>query len=59
MDVVDVIRTGLDSLPAGDFDKGLRSVLCHIEMAVRHLQTAQRLGEAELYTDAVYRCNEA
>lgn len=59
MDILDILRRGLEALPGGDFEKGLRAVIRHIEMAVCHLEGGQSEGDPRLFTDAVYRCNQA
>ena len=58
MDLLAIIRDGIDKLPEGQHP-GLKAVVNHIEVAVRHLQTGQASGDDQFYTDAVYRCNQA
>jgi hypothetical protein len=58
VDLLSIIRDGIDKLPEGEHP-GLKAVINHIEVAIRHLQIGQSSGDDQLYTDAVYRCNQA
>jgi hypothetical protein len=59
MDLVKIIREAIEQLPQGDYSSGLASVANHINVAVRHLEAAQKTKDNHLYTDTVYRCNQA
>lgn len=59
MDILNILREGIEKLPAGEFQVGLQAVVNHIEVAIRHLETAQSSGDSQYYTDAIYRCNQA
>jgi HEPN domain-containing protein len=59
MDILQVLGTKLAQLPVGDHTKGLRAVQIHIEAALRHLKRAQDDADSTLFTDAIYRCNQA
>jgi hypothetical protein len=45
MDLLDLIRSKIDSLPDGPHLSGLRSVLRHIEAAYKHLNRGQTEGD--------------
>lgn len=59
MDIVEIVRTKVESLGEGSFSLGLRAVLRHIETAVRHLQRGQNTLDETAFTDAIYRTNQA
>ena len=59
MDLLDLIRSKINSLPDGPHLSGLRSVLRHIEAAYKHLNRGQTEGDESAFTDAVYRTNQA
>lgn len=58
MDILSILREGVDKLPEGEH-LGLKAVINHIEVAIRHLHVGQSDGDDQLFTDAVYRCNQA
>jgi hypothetical protein len=59
MDLLDLIRKQIDALPGGEHLRGLKSVLLHIETAYRHFARAQSDGDDSLFTDTIYRTNQA
>ena len=59
MDLLESLRTKLNILPDGDHSAGLRAVLVHVEAAFKHLSRGQELTDESLFTDAVYRTNQA
>src|SRR5687768_3826319 len=59
MDINKVIADAISALPEGDFHRGLTAVASHIDVAISHLRQAQTTGQTHLFTDAVYRCNQA
>jgi hypothetical protein len=46
-------------LPSGPHLDGLIAVKAHIDAAVRHLQRGQREPDETLFTDVIFRCNQA
>jgi hypothetical protein len=59
MDLVSIFRSRIDGLTDGDYSTGLKAVLRHVEMAVRHHETGREVREESLFTDAIYRTNQA
>lgn len=59
MDLLAVLRSRIEALPAGDYSPGLRAVLQHVQVAVNHLSRGQSSGDDTAFTDAIYRTNQA
>jgi hypothetical protein len=59
MDVQEILDRKIRELPPGPHSDGLRAVKSHIDAAVRHFARAQTEGDDPLFTDAIYRCNQA
>jgi len=59
VDLLESLRMKLNVLPDGDHSAGLRAVLIHVEAAFKHLSRGQELADESLFTDAVYRTNQA
>ncbi len=59
MDVLDTLRSKIESLPEGHHVAGLRAVLLHIQTAFNHLSRGQSTGDETAFTDAIYRTNQA
>jgi hypothetical protein len=59
MNVLEVIRARVSSLPEGPHTVGLKSILRHIEIAYRHLSRGEDEGDDSAYSDAIYRSNQA
>jgi hypothetical protein len=59
MDLLESLRARLNTLPEGDHSPGLRAVLVHVEAAFKHLARAQESADESLFTDAIYRTNQA
>ncbi|MEH2117121.1 hypothetical protein [Nostoc sp.] len=59
MDLLDILRSKIDSLEDGDHIPGLKAVLLHIETASRHLLRGQKQNEETAFTDSIYRTNQA
>jgi len=58
MDLLKLIRDKCDSFSDPETVQGLGSVTSHIEIAERHLEKGKK-GEDYLFTDAIYRANQA
>jgi hypothetical protein len=59
MDLLDLIRNQVKTLPLGDHQPGLKSVLHHIETAYKHFARGQTDGDESAFTDTIYRTNQA
>lgn len=59
MDFVGSLKQAIDELPAEGPRIGLAPVVSHIEMAIRHWERGKADADPALFTDAVYRCNQA
>lgn len=59
MDLLAILKTRIELLITGEHALGLRSVLQHIQVAVRHLARGAESGDDTAYTDAIYRTNQA
>jgi len=59
MDLLESLRTKLNVLPEGVHPAGLWAVLIHVEAAFKHLSRGQELADESLFTDAIYRTNQA
>jgi hypothetical protein len=59
MDLQEILDRKIRELPPGPHSDGLRAVKSHIDAAVRHFARAQTEGDDPLFTDAIYRCNQA
>jgi hypothetical protein len=59
MDILEIIRRTIETLPDGPHLAGLRSVLRHIEAAYKHFSRAQTDNDESGFTDAIYRTNQA
>jgi hypothetical protein len=59
MDLQKILREKIDALPDGLHMKGLRSVKLHIDNAAKHFERGHRESDQSLFTDAIYRCNQA
>ena len=59
MDLLDLIRTKIATLPDGPHSSGLNAVLSHIDTAYTHLARGQKNNEESAFTDAIYRTNQA
>ncbi len=59
MDIQEVLNNKIKSLPAGDHLAGLKAVKLHIDSAVRHLTRGQSDEDETLFTDVIFRCNQA
>ncbi|MBT9312020.1 GxxExxY protein [Leptothoe kymatousa] len=59
MDLVDTLRSKIDTLADGEYTAGLRAVLAHIETAFAHLRRGQDQNDETAFTDVIYRCNQA
>jgi hypothetical protein len=58
MDLLDLLRNQIRGLPQGSHERGLRSVLQHIEAAYKHFARGQD-GDDTAYTDTIHRTNMA
>ena len=59
MDIHAILDNKITSLPLGIHLDGLRAVKSHIDAAVRHLTRGQKESDESLFTDSIYRCNQA
>src|SRR5215216_5455525 len=59
MNLLEILRSRIGSLPEGDYTQGLKAILRHIEVAGRHLERGQTSAEDTAFTDAIYRTNQA
>jgi hypothetical protein len=59
MNINEILAGKLSRLPAGDHVNGLRAVKSHIDAAMRHLHRGQNDADEALFTDVVFRCNQA
>jgi hypothetical protein len=59
MDVQAILDKKIKELPQGAHVDGLRAVKIHIESAVRHLTRGQMEADETLFTDVIFRCNQA
>ncbi|MGA7327938.1 MAG: hypothetical protein WBX25_26495 [Rhodomicrobium sp.] len=59
MDVQEILDKKIKELPSGAHIDGLRAVKLHIESAVRHLNRGQSEADDTLFTDVIFRCNQA
>lgn len=59
MDILEIIRRSINTLPEGPHMDGLQSVLRHIEIAYKHFGRAQTDNDDTAFTDAIYRTNQA
>lgn len=58
MDFNGVIREKREELRQLQNIEGLDGVLRHLEAAEKHFQNARTHGDAELFTDVIYRANQ-
>jgi hypothetical protein len=58
MDLLELIRKQISTLPGTETRPGLRSVLHQIEMAYRRFELGQN-GDDTFFTDTIYRSNQA
>ncbi|MBR1167473.1 hypothetical protein [Bradyrhizobium liaoningense] len=59
MDLQRLLEQKLNDLPPGPHQNGLKAVMAHIEAALRHLKRGQSEADGSLFTDVVFRCNQA
>jgi hypothetical protein len=59
MDILEITRRSIETLPDGPHMEGLQSVLRHIEIAYKHFGRAQADNDETAFTDAIYRTNQA
>jgi hypothetical protein len=59
MDLQDILDQKIKELPSGAHLDGLKAVKSHIDAAVRHLQRGQKEPDETLFTDVIFRCNQA
>jgi hypothetical protein len=59
LDLLQILRTKIESVDPGAHSLGLAAVLTHVTVAARHLVRGQESKDDSAFTDAVYRCNQA
>jgi hypothetical protein len=59
MDLLELIKAAINTLPRGPHIAGLHAVLRHIEVAYGHLTRGQKEEDESAFTDAIYRTNQA
>jgi hypothetical protein len=59
MDLLEILRRDVASLPEGPYLRGLKSVIRHIHAAESHLSRGRDQPDDAAFTDAIYRTNQA
>ncbi|WP_020173534.1 hypothetical protein [Methyloferula stellata] len=59
MDIQEVLDRKIKELPVGLHVDGLRAVKSHIDAAIRHFLRGQSEPDETLFTDVIFRCNQA
>jgi hypothetical protein len=59
MDLIQILRTRIDSLGEGPHTDGLRAVLQHVQVASNHLKRGGEAPDDTAFTDTIYRTNQA
>lgn len=59
MNILDILRSRVEKLPQGEYIRGLKAVVQHIEVASKHLERGQFQTDDTAFTDAIYRTNQA
>jgi len=59
MDIQKILDRKIKELPPGSHVDGLRAVKSHIDSAIRHLTRGQEEPDETLFTDVIFRCNQA
>jgi hypothetical protein len=59
MDIQFILDKKIKGLPSGPHENGLRAVKSHIDAAVRHFLRGQSEPDETLFTDVIFRCNQA
>jgi hypothetical protein len=59
MDIQEILDAKIKGMPSGPHDTGLRAVKSHIDAAVRHFLRGQAEPDETLFTDVIFRCNQA
>lgn len=59
MDIQEILHQKIKELPIGPYGDGLGAVRSHIDAAVRHFLRGQNEPDETLFTDVIFRCNQA
>ncbi len=59
MDLLQEIKTRIESLAGAACESGIKAAVRHIEVAERHLTRSRKEQEDDLLNDVVYRSNQA
>lgn len=59
MNLIEILQRRAESLIEGPYTVGLRSVVQHVQVAVKHLERGQRETDDTAFTDAICRTNQA
>lgn len=59
MNLVDILKTRIESVGKGAHSVGFKAVLLHVETAVAHRERGIVTGDDSAFTDTVYRTNQA
>jgi hypothetical protein len=59
MNLVTILRQRIEGLPTGDYSLGLKAVLQHVEVGIKHHERGQLSLDETAFTDAIYRTNQA
>jgi hypothetical protein len=59
VNIREILDRKLGALPPGPHLVGLRAVKSHIDAALRHLARGQKDLDETLFTDVIFRCNQA
>lgn len=59
MDIHEILSSKITGIPDGLHTAGLNAVKLHVEAAIRHFFRGQREPDETLFTDVIFRCNQA
>jgi hypothetical protein len=59
MNLLELLKVRIDTLPDGDYTLGLKCIFQHIEAAENHLLRGQDNADETAFTDSIYRTNQA
>ncbi|MET4043985.1 hypothetical protein [Bradyrhizobium sp. RT6a] len=59
MDLQKILDQKIKDLPVGPHIIGLKAVMAHIDAAIKHYKRGQAEPDQTLFTDVVFRCNQA
>lgn len=59
MDTLKIIKAKIDQFNGHDIHEYLSAIYSHLSVAERHYQDGVSSGDASLFNDVIYRCNQA